>query len=201
MVASVGANELGDFGSSLLQIDLLDAFAGAIGELNAPIPELATEWKTLRHRANMPLDISKLIDTLREQRIAAYRVMPRDIKEHHGIEQTVLAGGYGYRQVLELVQNGADAILEDHEAGLAATGGNRVQVVLRDRALYVANMGAPLSEEGVDALLSSHSSPKRGNQIGRFGLGFKSLLGLGGRIDIFTKASGGFCFEPKRCRD
>ena len=143
--------------------------------------------------------MNELIEQLRKARLAAYKELPDDIHEHHGIEQTVLAGGYGYRQVLELVQNGADAILEAHEDGLSLEHGNRIQVILRDSRLYVANTGAPLSAEGVRALLRSHSSPKRGNQIGRFGLGFKSLLRLGGKIDVFTKAGGGIRFDPEQC--
>lgn len=137
---------------------------------------------------------------LNEATVGAYEKRPRLIKEHYGIEQTVLAGGYGYRQILELVQNGADAILEAHEEGKPPASGNRIHVVLRGSRLYVANTGAPLSREGVDTLLSSHSSLKRGNQIGRFGLGFKSLLKLGGRIDLFTKTSGGICFDPRQCQ-
>jgi len=141
-----------------------------------------------------------LIEQLRVSRMEAYAKSGSDISEHHGIEQTVLAGGYGYRQVLELVQNGADAILEGHENGLARNNENRIHVSLRDSLLYVANTGAPLSDKGVKALLSSHSSPKRGNQIGRFGLGFKSLLRLGGKIDLFTARSGAIRFDPERCR-
>lgn len=130
----------------------------------------------------------------------AYRDLPSLLREHYGIEQTVLAGGYGYRQVMELIQNGADAIIEAYENGVPPAVGNRIHVLLRESHLYVANTGAPLSEDGLDALLSSHSSPKRGNQIGRFGLGFKSLLRLDGRIDLFTKASGAIRFDPERCR-
>lgn len=132
--------------------------------------------------------------------LKAYTAHLSLIREHHGIEQTVMAGGYGYRQILELVQNGADAILEAHENEVAARSRNRVQVLLRGNRLYVANTGAPLSHEGVAALLSSHSSPKRGNQIGRFGLGFKSLLALGGTIDLFTRTSGAIRLDPARCR-
>src|SRR5438128_432580 len=58
---------------------------------------------------------------------AAYRARPRLLEEHHGIEQTVLAGGYGYRQIVELVQNGADAILEAHENGTPPAAGNRIR--------------------------------------------------------------------------
>lgn len=143
--------------------------------------------------------LRSLLERSNAARMAAYRNVPRDIMEHYGIEQTMLAGGYGYRQILELVQNGADAILEASEQGVHDSA-SRIQVLLHGEFLYVANTGAPLSEDGVEALLSSHSSPKRGNQIGRFGLGFKSLLRLGGRIDIFTRASGGLRFDPERCR-
>ncbi|MBM3891564.1 MAG: hypothetical protein FJ388_20825, partial [Verrucomicrobia bacterium] len=150
--------------------------------------------------ADMNGGLAALIGRLQEQRLAAYHAEPDRIREDYNIEQTVLAGGYGYRQVTELVSNGADAILEAHESRLPLPDGNRVQVVLRDSALYVANTGAPLSAEGVDALLRSHGSTRHGSHIGRFGLGFKSLLRLGGKIDVFTKASGGIRFDPKRCR-
>jgi superfamily II DNA or RNA helicase len=133
--------------------------------------------------------------------IASYRALPSRLKEDYGIEEVVLAGGYGYRQIAELVQNGADAVLEAHEHDAQLAEGNRIHVLLRESRLYVANTGAPLSEEGLESLLMSHSSPKRGNQIGRFGLGFKSLLRLGGRIDLYTKASGAIRFDPVRCQD
>ena len=140
-----------------------------------------------------------MIEKLRERRLQVYSTDRGQIKEDYGIEEVVLAGGYGYRQVLELIQNGADAILEAVEAGMDPGSPPRIEVVLTDSHLYVANTGAPFSNEGVEALLRSHSSPKRGNQIGRFGLGFKSLLGLDGTIDI---TSGRFAFrmDPARCR-
>jgi hypothetical protein len=141
------------------------------------------------------------LEQFNRKRLGSYREDPGLVKEHYGIEQTVLAGGYGYRQVLELVQNGADAILEGHEQGTSPTGGDRIHVLLTKSRLYVANTGAPLSEIGLDALLRSHSSPKRGNQIGRFGLGFKSLLRLESRIDLFTRNSGAIRFDPQRCRN
>jgi hypothetical protein len=141
------------------------------------------------------------LEELNKRRLESYAVDPGLLKEHYGIEQTVLAGGYGYRQILELVQNGADAILEAQQQGSSPEETDRIHVLLRDSQLYVANTGAPLSKEGLDALLRSHSSPKRGNQIGRFGLGFKSLLKVGGRIDLFTRTSGAIRFDPERCRE
>lgn len=138
------------------------------------------------------------LEQLNARRLRSYEADPGLLREHFGIEETVLAGGYGYRQILELVQNGADALLEAHAHEEVASG--RIQVQLRGQRLYVANTGAPLSEEGLETILRSHSSPKRGNQIGRFGLGFKSLLKLDGRIDVFTRASGAIRFDPEQCR-
>jgi superfamily II DNA or RNA helicase len=145
--------------------------------------------------------VKAFLEELISKRLRSYDADPGLLKEHSGIEEEVLAGGYGYRQILELVQNGADALLEAQERGEALDSAGRIHVQLRGSRLYVANTGAPLSEEGLDALLRSHSSPKRGNQIGRFGLGFKSLLKLNGRIDVFTRASGAIRFDPDRCRD
>lgn len=140
------------------------------------------------------------IDGYLTRRLRGYGNEPDRLKEDAGIEETVLAGGYGYRQILELVQNGADAILEEWQQTGGTSSQGQIHVQLHDRHLYVANTGEPLSEDGVKALLSSHSSPKRGNQIGRFGLGFKSLLKLNGCIDIFTRGSTAIRFDPERCR-
>lgn len=140
------------------------------------------------------------LEQLNDKRLRSYDADPGLLKEHFGIEETVLAGGYGYRQILELVQNGADALLEARERSDALSAEGHIHVQLRGRRLYVANTGAPLSEDGLDALLRSHSSPKRGNQIGRFGLGFKSLLKLDGRIDVFTRTLGAIRFDPNLCR-
>ncbi|MDR0535236.1 MAG: DEAD/DEAH box helicase family protein [Puniceicoccales bacterium] len=118
-----------------------------------------------------------------------------------GIETEALAGGYSYRQILELVQNGADAIADAGAKGASNAAPARIEVRLEQNRLCVANTGAPLSEDGLVALLTSHNSPKRGAQIGRFGLGFKSLLKLGGRILFFSRGNGGAIeFNPQKCR-
>lgn len=130
------------------------------------------------------------------ERLAAYREAPHDAEEHANIETSVLAGGYAYRQVAELIQNAADAIAE--AAGSSAP--NRIVVEVDERGLWCANTGMPIDESGVRALLNSHASGKRAGQIGRFGLGFKSLLRLGGTIDVFSRS---VClhFDPERNRD
>ncbi len=145
----------------------------------------------------MPRELNSLIDEARESSLRAYQECPRWIQEHYGIEQTVVGGGYEYRQVLELVQNGADAILESFQYGHSEA--SQVLLLLRGRYLYAANTGAPISRDGIEALLDSHRSSKRQNQIGRFGLGFKSLLKLGGKIHVCSRTVA-FTFEPERCR-
>lgn len=114
--------------------------------------------------------------------LAAYVAKPSLVREHANIERATAQGGYGHRQVFELVQNGADAL-----AG--STG--RVAVVLTDEALYCANEGAPVDKWGVEAILSSHVSMKRGTEIGRFGLGFKSVLGVSTSPQFFSHSA---CF-------
>ncbi|MCG6560456.1 DEAD/DEAH box helicase family protein [Ruegeria sp. 1NDH52C] len=129
-----------------------------------------------------------------QKRLKAYEAQPRDAAEHFETENEVLSGGYAYRQLYELVQNAADAILE------AAEPQGRIHVRLSSSRLEAANTGAALDEPGIVALLNARSSPKRGNQIGRFGIGFKSLLKLGGRVDL-TSRSVGLRFDPEACRE
>jgi len=43
--------------------------------------------------------------------LAAYRVNPALLEEQSNIELAAAEGGYGRRQLYELVQNGADALL------------------------------------------------------------------------------------------
>lgn len=144
-------------------------------------------------------ELLAFIHGLNSRRLAAYATEPADILEHHGIEENVLAGGYGYRQLLELVQNGVDAMIEDEAPADGSHNPGRVEVILDHSILYVANTGAPLSKGGIGTLHRSHASTKRGDQIGRFGLGFKSLLRLNGKIDLFSKSIA-FRFDPEKCR-
>jgi hypothetical protein len=124
--------------------------------------------------------VDLLSDFVRDEcrkRLKAYEAQPRDAVEHYEKENEVLSGGYAYRQIYELVQNAADAILDANEPS------GRISVRLTRNSLDSANTGAALDEAGIVALLNANSSPKRGNQIGRFGIGFKSLLKLGGRVE------------------
>jgi len=124
--------------------------------------------------------------------LEAYRVDPLLVEEHAGIERATAQGGYGRRQIYELVQNGADALISQP--------GGKIHVLLTSDALYCANEGEPIDPDGVDAILSSHISMKRGTEIGRFGLGFKSVLGVTSTPHFFGR-SGSFIFDEEESRE
>ena len=125
-----------------------------------------------------------------ERTLAAYRSQPNLVLEHANHEEDTARGGYATRQLFELIQNGADA--------LAGSGRGRIWLRLTDSHLYCADEGQPINQDGVRALMFSHLSPKRGtSEIGRFGLGFKSVLGVTDRPEFFSR-SGSFRFDRKR---
>ncbi|GGJ49960.1 sacsin N-terminal ATP-binding-like domain-containing protein [Glutamicibacter ardleyensis] len=113
------------------------------------------------------------------QALNAYKARPDLVREHSNIEQAITQSGYGRKQLNELIQNAADAI--DQPNG-------RVRIVLTDDALYCANEGAAFTESGYRTLMLSHSSEKRDDQIGRFGLGFKSVIQISDSPQIFSKS-------------
>ena len=112
-----------------------------------------------------------------DENLRVYATSPTRVDEDAGQEMNLAHGGYGKRQILELVQNGADA--------MRGWAGGRIEVVLTNEALYCANQGEPVTTEGIRALMHAHLSPKRDAEIGRFGLGFKSVLGVSDRPQFF----------------
>ncbi|UFS57595.1 DEAD/DEAH box helicase [Subtercola endophyticus] len=116
--------------------------------------------------------------------IAAYAAKPTLIAEHANHEESIRTGGYANRTLLELVQNAADAM-----AGGADDIG-RVEIVLDPIAntLYCANSGRPFSRTGLVAITHAHLSGKRGDEIGRFGLGFKSVLAVTDSPQILSRS-------------
>ncbi len=130
------------------------------------------------------------VTSQRNQCLGAYRSQPDRIEEDFRNERSVADGAYRKRQLFELVQNAADALAESGHKG-------RVHVVLRQDALYCANEGAPLDRDGVKAILFSRMSRKKANRIGRFGIGFKSVLALTDRAYFFSR-SGSVLFDKER---
>ena len=115
-----------------------------------------------------------------EENLRVYATSPTRVDEDAGQEMNLAHGGYGKRQLLELVQNGADAMI--------TSPGGRITVVLTPDYLYCANEGDAVSEEGIKSLLHAHISGKRGAEIGRFGLGFKSVLGVTDKPEFYSRA-------------
>jgi hypothetical protein len=82
------------------------------------------------------------------------------------------ADDYAGRELLELVQNAADAATE-------AGGNGRVLIDVGRQGLIVANSGQPFRSGGVESLMTPNASDKPGRNdtlIGAKGLGFRALL-------------------------
>ncbi|MYE02360.1 MAG: DEAD/DEAH box helicase [Alphaproteobacteria bacterium] len=125
--------------------------------------------------------------------LEAYRAQPNLVAEHSNHEEDTARGGYAGRQLFELVQNGADALSKVKHGG-------SIEICLTKNYLYCADDGAPIDRDGVRALMFSHLSPKRGTtEIGRFGLGFKSVLGVTDVPEFFNR-SGSFRFNRDEAR-
>ncbi|MCG7578802.1 DEAD/DEAH box helicase [Mycolicibacterium sp. OfavD-34-C] len=124
-------------------------------------------------------ELAKHVQAQTEQCLNAYRAKPNLIEQDAGIEISNVEGGYGKKQLNELVQNAADALLGH---------GGSIALVLAGGTLYAANEGSPLSKSGVETLMASHLSRKRDEEIGRFGLGFKSVLGISDRPELISRS-------------
>lgn len=130
----------------------------------------------------------ELRDYIEERQGTALRTYENDpdlLIEHVRQEDSFRTGGYGTRQISELLQNAVDAIG-------AGGGTGMVEFRLADGALYCANEGGGFTRDGVRAVTYAFLSTKRGDEIGRFGLGFKSVLGITDRPQIFSR---GVSFE------
>ncbi|MFI6328543.1 sacsin N-terminal ATP-binding-like domain-containing protein [Micromonospora chersina] len=123
-----------------------------------------------------------------DRAIASYRANPHLISEHANHEESIRVGGYANRTLLELVQNAADAMsgISGDQGGSAG----RVEIVLdtQNHTLYCANAGRPFSKNGLTAIAHAHLSGKRGDEIGRFGLGFKSVLAVSDAPQVFSRS-------------
>jgi superfamily II DNA or RNA helicase len=114
-----------------------------------------------------------------QENLQVYAASPTRVDEDAAQEMNLAHGGYGRRQLLELVQNGADAMI--------SLPGGRIEVILTEEYLYCANDGDPITENGIRSLLHAYLSDKRGVEIGRFGLGFKSVLGVTDKPEFYSR--------------
>ncbi|MGP5218142.1 sacsin N-terminal ATP-binding-like domain-containing protein [Arthrobacter rhombi] len=137
--------------------------------------------KTLNQQAWLGTNsiLSNFVADETESALNAYRARKALIREHSNIEQQIVQSGYGRKQLYELIQNATDAL--DNEGG-------RIKLVLTADALYCANEGDAFSRAGYTTLMLSHSSDKRDDEIGRFGLGFKSVIQISDSPQIYSRS-------------
>ena len=121
----------------------------------------------------------------------SYRAQPRLVIEHANLEHDTAQGGYAHRQLFELVQNSADALLDSPK-------GKSILIRLTEGFLYCADNGNPIEKGGIEGLMFAHMWNKRNTDaIGRFGLGFKSVLGVTDAPEFYSRP-GSFRFDRTR---
>ncbi|GAA1830280.1 hypothetical protein GCM10009750_12630 [Agromyces salentinus] len=126
-----------------------------------------------------------LQEYVKERQATALRNYENDpdlLEEHVGQEDSFRSGGYGQRQISELLQNAVDALTKSKTSGI-------IEFRIADGALYCANEGVPFTEKGVRSVCAAFLSSKREEDlIGRFGLGFKSVLGVSDHPQIYSRS-------------
>ena len=141
-------------------------------------------------------EIGRYITAATRKVLNAYVEDPDGLDEDAQAESFSFRGGYATRQLVELVQNSADAL--KHRDG-------KIVIRITDDYLYCADEGTPITSAGVRSLMRAHLSSKQGTEfIGQFGLGFKSVLAITDAPEFFSR-SGSFVFDrdkaEKRIRE
>ena len=130
-----------------------------------------------------------------ERTLKAYQEQPNLGTEHANQEYDTAHGGHALTGLYELVQNSAAALFRQGGAG------QTIFIRLTEGSLYCADDGEPIDEEGVKGLMFAHKSSKRGTaEIGRFGMGFKSVLGVTHAPEFFSR-SGSVRFHRDRAAE
>lgn len=145
---------------------------------------LAVDW------AGRP-ELRESLEREQSETINSYAAKPKLLLEHFNEEDGYRAGSYGQRLLPELIQNSADA--------MSGPSAGRLQLLLTDNHLYCANDGDPLTEDGMIAILNSHMSGKSNDDLGRFGLGFKSVLAVTSKPEVISR-SVSFSFDREISR-
>ena len=151
-------------------------------------------------------ELGRYIAEEAKRSLNSYREQPNLVAEHANVESDTVHGGYAHRQLFELIQNSADALSPDTGTEIADEvshehGGGHIAIHLTENHLYCADNGEPINRAGVKALMFSRLSPKRAtSQIGTFGRGFKSVLGVSNTPEFFSR-SGSFRFDGDCSRE
>jgi hypothetical protein len=137
--------------------------------------------RAYRYLGSQSADVSRR--GARRRRLARFPAVGDRIHPHNFLAKPKLllghvrserqtADDYAGRELLELVQNAADAATE-------AGGRGRVRIEVGPAGLVVANTGQPFRTGGIESLMTPNASDKPGRKvalIGAKGLGFRSLL-------------------------
>ena len=163
-------------------------FFRADAKLRLPASDEKPEW------AGPEAELGQFTVQVAEDTLESYRAQSYRVTEDANAEQFAVHGGYAHRQLHELVQNSADALLDSQH-------GQSILVRLTEHFLYCADNGAPIDEDGVVGLMFSRMSSKRNTTaIGRFGVGFKSVLGVTDAPEFYSRPVS-FRFDSKRAAD
>lgn len=126
--------------------------------------------------------------------LESYRAQSYRVTEDANTEQFAAHGGYAHRQLYELIQNSADALL-------GAPSGQSILIRLTEHFLYCADDGTPIDQDGVVGLMFSRMSSKLNTTaIGRFGIGFKSVLGVTDAPEFYSRPVS-FRFDKQRAAE
>ena len=174
------------------EYDFAGAKRGAFRRANGPLKLPANRPKEVWHGPKGALGRFVLAEA--RKTLEAYRAQPHLVTEHANQEYDTAHGGYAHRQLYELVQNSSDALTHPDT-------GQSIVIRLTERFLYCADDGKPIDEEGVKGLMFAHMSSKRGTtEIGRFGMGFKSVLGVTDAPEFYSR-SGSVRFDRARAAE
>ncbi|MDJ0345192.1 molecular chaperone Hsp90 [Streptomyces sp. H10-C2] len=129
---------------------------------------------------------------LRRGVLDAWAASAARFREDANAEEDLALGGYRDRLVVELAQNAADAAVRAGVPGrlrltLHAAQGDSPPV------LAAANTGAPLDAAGVESLSTLRASAKREDAeatVGRFGVGFASVLAVSDEPAVVGRGGG-----------
>lgn len=116
--------------------------------------------------------------------LEGWEKQPNFLRDQAGLEEQIKEGGYQHRQIIELLQNSTDSISRSNGRG------SRIEIRLTEGCLYFADDGIALTVDGATSLMHAHlSSKQETDEIGHFGLGFKSLLAVSDVVDFFSKSA------------
>jgi hypothetical protein len=116
-----------------------------------------------------------------------------------GSERLVKENHQG-RYLFELIQNANDALVDaGTDANRLARTEHRIRIELSEHSLLIANFGQPFGEDNVRALRRLHKTTKRigalqeesgqlsrSKRIGHKGIGFKSVLEITNRPEVYS---------------